>query len=120
MFRHIKEGSDGPKHGVIFQHPMLHSAPPWQRGSIARAVAGKVSIAARADAFGGEDISERLKAELEARLEEIRKSKKEAPLRRKGKAKRKRTDIDKHQGRRKKPNKSYKKRKGRGSNWENP
>ena len=88
MFRHIKEGSAGPKHGVIFQHPMLHSAPPWQRGSIARAVAGKICIAARADAFGGEDISERLKEELEARLEEIRKSKKEAPLRRKGKGNR--------------------------------
>lgn len=87
MFRHIKEGSDGPKHGVIFQHPMLHSAPPWQRGSIARAVAGKISIAARADAFGGENISDRLKGELETRLAEIRESKKEAPLRRKGKAK---------------------------------
>ena len=92
MFRHIKEGSAGPKHGVIFQHPMLHSAPPWQRGSIARAVAGKISIAARADAFGGADISERLKEELEARLEEIRKSKKDAPLRRKGKGGRKKAD----------------------------
>ncbi len=92
MFRHIKEGSDAPKHGVIFQHPMLHSAPPWQRGSIARAVAGKISIAARADAFGGGDISERLKEELEARLEEIRKSKKDAPLRRKGKGGRKKAD----------------------------
>ncbi len=90
MFRHIKEGSDGPKHGVIFQHPMLHSAPPWQRGSIARAVAGKISIAARADAFGGADISDRLKVELEGRLAKIRESKKEAPLRRKGKGGRKR------------------------------
>lgn len=83
MFRHIKEGSAGPKHGIIFQHPMLHSAPPWQRGSIARAIAGKISIAARADAFGGADISDRLKADLEARLEEIKNTRKEAPLRRK-------------------------------------
>lgn len=83
MFRHIKEGSAGPKHGIIFQHPMLHSAPPWQRGSIARAVAGKISIAARADAFGGADISDKLKTDLEARLEEIKNTKKEAPLRRK-------------------------------------
>jgi nucleolar protein 56 len=35
------------------QHTLLHDAKRWQRGKIARVIAGKLSIAARADAFGG-------------------------------------------------------------------
>jgi nucleolar protein 56 len=52
LFLHIREGAPAPKHGVIFQHPVVHSSPPWLRGRIARALAGKISIAARADAYG--------------------------------------------------------------------
>ena len=47
MFRHLKTGKRPPKHGVIYQHPDVHRAPYWQRGNIARALAGKVSIAAK-------------------------------------------------------------------------
>jgi nucleolar protein 56 len=52
LFLHIKEGTPAPKHGVIFQHPSVHSAPPWLRGRIARTLAGKIAIAARADMYG--------------------------------------------------------------------
>jgi nucleolar protein 56 len=51
LFLHIKEGTPVPKHGVIFQHPSVHSSPPWLRGRIARALAGKIAIAARGDAM---------------------------------------------------------------------
>lgn len=49
LFRSIKTGSRPPKHGIIFQHALVHRAPRWQRGKIARAVASKAVIAARMD-----------------------------------------------------------------------
>ena len=49
LFRSIKTGSQPPKHGLIFQHALVHRAPRWQRGKIARAVASKAAIAARMD-----------------------------------------------------------------------
>ena len=79
LFRSLKTGARPPKHGLIFQHTLLHDAKRWQRGKIARAIAGKLAIAARADAFGGRYIGDRLKAEIEKRLEEIREKYKEPP-----------------------------------------
>ena len=71
LFRSLKTGTRPPKHGIIFQHALLHEAKRWQRGKIARALAGKLAIAARIDAFGGKYAGEKLKAELEGRVEEI-------------------------------------------------
>jgi nucleolar protein 56 len=79
LFRSLKTGTRPPKHGMIFQHTLLHDAKRWQRGKIARALAGKLAIAARTDAFGGRDIRERLKADLERRIEEIRQKYAEPP-----------------------------------------
>ncbi|MDW7970897.1 MAG: C/D box methylation guide ribonucleoprotein complex aNOP56 subunit [Nitrososphaerota archaeon] len=73
LFRALKTGTRPPKHGIIFQSPYVHSAPKWQRGKIARALAGKLSIAARVDAFGGTFISSKIKRELEERIAEIKK-----------------------------------------------
>lgn len=73
LFRSLKTGARPPKHGIIFQHQHLHSAERWQRGKIARALAGKLSIAARVDAFGGEYVADKLKASLEKRIAEIKK-----------------------------------------------
>jgi nucleolar protein 56 len=71
LFRAIKTGSRPPKHGVIFQYASIHQSPKWQRGKIARALAGKLSIAARLDAFSGEYKGEDLKKGLEERINEI-------------------------------------------------
>ncbi len=71
VFQHLTEDAPPPKHGVIFQHPLIHQAHPNDRGSIARAMAAKIAIAARADALTGNDIAGELKAELEARAEEV-------------------------------------------------
>jgi nucleolar protein 56 len=73
LFRSLRTGTRPPKHGMIFQHTMLHDAKRWQRGKIARALAGKLAIAARADAFGGRDIGSKLKADLDRRIAEIQK-----------------------------------------------
>jgi nucleolar protein 56 len=79
LFRSLKTGARPPKHGLIFQAALLHDAKRWQRGKIARALAGKLSIAARADAFGGRYIGDRLKADLDRRIAEIKEKYKEPP-----------------------------------------
>jgi nucleolar protein 56 len=71
LFRSLKTGTKPPKHGIIFQHTFLHEAKKWHRGKIARALAGKLAIAVRADAFGGRHLGEELKADLEKRISEI-------------------------------------------------
>jgi nucleolar protein 56 len=76
LFRALKTGSRPPKHGIIFQHPLVHSAPKWQRGKIARAIAAKVVIAARIDAYRGVKESS-LMSKLNERIEEIRQKYKE-------------------------------------------
>jgi nucleolar protein 56 len=79
LFRSLKTGARPPKHGLIFQHTLLHDAKRWQRGKIARVIAGKLAIAARADAFGGHYIGDRLKADINKRIEEIHEKYKEPP-----------------------------------------
>jgi nucleolar protein 56 len=79
LFRSLKTGARPPKHGLIFQAALLHDAKKWQRGKIARALAGKLSIATRADAFGGNFIGDRLNADLERRITEIKEKYKEPP-----------------------------------------
>lgn len=71
LFRALRTGSKPPKHGVIFQHPLVRQSPRRFRGKVSRVLAAKLAIAARIDAFTGEDMSERLKEELNQRVEEI-------------------------------------------------
>jgi nucleolar protein 56 len=80
LFRSLKTGTRPPKHGLIFQHTLLHDAKKWQRGKIARAVAGKLAIAARADAFGRRSIGDELKAAMEKRIDEIHRKYEQAPV----------------------------------------
>jgi nucleolar protein 56 len=79
LFRSLKTGARPPKHGLIFQHALLHDAKRWQRGKIARVIAGKLAIAARIDAFGGKYVGDALKADIDKRIEEIREKYKEPP-----------------------------------------
>jgi nucleolar protein 56 len=67
LFRSLKTGARPPKHGIIFQHTLIHEGKRWQRGKIARALAGKLAIAARSDAFSGHYIGDGLKASFERR-----------------------------------------------------
>ena len=72
LFRSLKTGSQPPKHGVLFQHAMVHAAPRWQRGKIARAIAAKAVIAARIDVYG-DGLNETLLEKLNVRVGEISK-----------------------------------------------
>ncbi|MBU2559723.1 hypothetical protein KKA03_02405 [archaeon] len=79
MFKHMKHRADPPKHGVIFQHPSIKTAPWWQRGKISRSFSGKASIAAKADAFTGQYIADGLKRDFKRRLKEIKEQYKSEP-----------------------------------------
>lgn len=76
LFRSLKTGSQPPKHGLLFQHPLVHAAPRWQRGKIARAIASKAAIAARVDIHGG-GVNETLLEKLNIRVKEIEEKFKE-------------------------------------------
>ena len=52
LFSHNTYGSKPPKHGVLFKFPGLSSLPSSGRGKVARIMANKVAIAARADYLG--------------------------------------------------------------------
>jgi nucleolar protein 56 len=72
LFRFKKEGGKPPKHGVIFQDSQINKAPRKLRGKIARVIANKISIAARADTFTKRDISNELKKNINEQISEIR------------------------------------------------
>ena len=80
LFRSLKTGARPPKHGLLFQHSLIHSAPKWQRGKISRAIASKVAIAARIDLYRhgtGRDLS--IVDRLNRRIVEIQEKYKEPP-----------------------------------------
>ncbi len=83
LFRALHGKGTPPKHGIIFQDPRIFKAPWWQRGKIARALAGKLSIAARVDYFTGEYIGDELLRDLERRIEEIKKKYPKPPIKKK-------------------------------------
>lgn len=60
-----------PKHGAIFQHPLVRGSPRKHRGKIARSLASKIAIAARVDAYSRRLIADELKKSLAERLERI-------------------------------------------------
>jgi len=72
FFDHLRGEGPPPRHGLLFLHPDVHSAPRAWRGKIARALAGKVAIAARRD-LQKSPVLDRLRGEYEARRDAIRK-----------------------------------------------
>ncbi len=72
LFRALRTQARPPKHGAIYQYPEVRGAPKRQRGKIARALAGKLAIAARVDAMSGEFVGDKLAADLKARIAGIK------------------------------------------------
>lgn len=85
FFEHLRGRAPPPRHGVLFLHPRIQGAPRRQRGRLARALAGKVAIAARLDEAGA-PVRTELAVDWEARAREIR----ESPAPRKGARRRER------------------------------
>ncbi|MFB6071658.1 MAG: NOP5/NOP56 family protein [Halobacterium sp.] len=70
LFAHLRGHAPSPKHGVIYTHEYVRGTHPDNRGSAARAFAGKLSIAARVDHYSGDRRPE-LQDELDERIERI-------------------------------------------------
>lgn len=70
LFAHLRGHAPSPKHGIIYTHDAVRQTHPDERGSAARALAGKLSIAARVDHYSGERKPD-LEAELAERIETI-------------------------------------------------
>jgi nucleolar protein 56 len=74
FFRYKKEGGKPPKHGVLFQHSLVSRSSYKKRGKVARLLADKIAIAAKADRYTGKLIFEDLKEKIKVELERIRKT----------------------------------------------
>ena len=72
LFRYKKEGGKPPKHGIIYQHPLLNKSPKEIRGKISRILSTKIAIAAKGDVFTKRDISNYLNRGLDNRIKKIR------------------------------------------------
>lgn len=79
LFRALKTGTRPPKHGLLFQHPSVNSAPKWQRGKIARALSSKIAIAVRIDVYRNASLDNSLLDKLTKRIETIQKIYREPP-----------------------------------------
>lgn len=73
LFRHLKSGDRPPKYGLIYQHPQVRGAKWWNRGKIARMLAGQISFAARRDIFT-KTFDENIADDFKSKVEEIEKS----------------------------------------------
>ena len=71
FFEHLRGRAPPPRHGLLFLHPAIQSAPRAERGKLARALAGKVAIAARLD-HAGSPVDLELGAAFEARRLQLR------------------------------------------------
>jgi len=71
LFAHLSGRAPSPKHGIIYTHDYVRNTRPEDRGSAARALAGKLTLAARVDHYAGER-RETLHAELRERMATIR------------------------------------------------
>jgi nucleolar protein 56 len=73
LFQHLRQGGKPPKHGLIFRHTLVAQATREKKGKVARALAGKLSIAAKEDFFGKKQSTE-LEKKLNERIREIEKT----------------------------------------------
>lgn len=68
LFRHMRNKKYlPPKYGIIHEHQIISQAK--KKGKAARLLADKITIAARVDYFKGEFIGDKLKREIEAKVE---------------------------------------------------
>jgi nucleolar protein 56 len=71
LFAHLEGHAPSPKHGLIFTHEYVRGTRPEKRGSAARALAGKLAIAARIDHYRG-TLDPDLATDLDDRIATIR------------------------------------------------
>lgn len=68
LFRHLRTKDRPPKFGVIFAHALIQDADRKDRGRVARIIASKLMMAARADFYTGKDMRDKLLSDMKAKL----------------------------------------------------
>ncbi|MPN33395.1 hypothetical protein SDC9_180882 [bioreactor metagenome] len=81
LFKHLRSRAPSPKHGIIYSHPLINTSPWWLRGKIARALASKLSLAARIDFYSAKK-DPSLEGELEEKIRKIREANPRPPQKR--------------------------------------
>lgn len=70
LFKHLIKGSPPPKHGVIFQHPIINRAPASKRGKLSRTLGAKLALASRIDNYSCK-LHPKLMTDWEKRVKEV-------------------------------------------------
>jgi len=72
LFAHLREGSPSPKHGYLFQHPLVRGVHRTKKGKMARTLGAKIALGAKKDYFGDKhEDSEKEKRALAARAQQL-------------------------------------------------
>lgn len=74
LFSHLKTKTRPPKHGYLFNHPLVKPLPKHARGRMARTLAGKLAICIRVDVFGSSRVVDQYRPALEALSKRLAKS----------------------------------------------
>lgn len=75
LFRFLRGKGKSPRFGIIYNHPLILSAPEKLKGKVARVLASKLSIAAKLDFYSKEYVGDKLRKELEEKVKKILSSK---------------------------------------------
>lgn len=74
LFKYLRGGKmkGPPKFGILFTHPDISTAKKELQGKIARLLASKLTLAARADFYSKKNISKKLLKDYKKKLKEIK------------------------------------------------
>lgn len=72
LFRHLRQGGNPPKHGILFEHDFVSPLHPDERGKMARFLANKTVMAARLDQYGDKEKGEELREECRQKFDELK------------------------------------------------
>jgi len=76
LFRFLHGKGKSPRFGILAIHPLVQNAPEKLKGKVARAIASKLSIAAKIDFYSKEYRGSEMKEELQEKIKEILSSSK--------------------------------------------
>jgi nucleolar protein 56 len=71
LFRHLRGEGKAPKYGILFGHVHVQKAHKEMKGKVARAIAAKLTLAARMDRYSDKDKGEEMRKELEAQISKL-------------------------------------------------
>ena len=73
LFRHLKQQGRSPKYGIIYNSSLIQNAPNEHKGKVARILSSKLMLAARIDYFSGRNDSQKMKSEMMANIEKVKR-----------------------------------------------